>query len=144
MATNIVSPVGRSSLVWKHFGFVKDSDGTIQREKAVCKLCLQKVAQGGGTTNMRNHLKTKHLTEFNALYLEEPSSSSQTSLDDFVMSKAVKKLPASSDLAKKLTNGIADFITRDLRPVSVVDGVGFFYILCHIRTCQKWRENTWE
>ena len=49
---------------------------------------------------MKNHLKTKHFPEFNALYLEEPSSSSQ-SLDDFFMSKAVKKLPASSDLAKK-------------------------------------------
>ena len=56
MATNIVSPAGRSSLVWKHFGFVKDSDGTVQKEKAVCKLCLQKVARGGGTTNMRNQL----------------------------------------------------------------------------------------
>ena len=129
MATNIVSPAGRSSLVWKHFGFVKDSDGTVQKEKAVCKLCLQKVARGGGTTNMWNHLKTKHLPEFNVFYLEEPSSSSQTSLDDFVMLKAVKKLPASSDLAKKLTDGIADFITRDLRPVSVVDGVGFLNLM---------------
>lgn len=91
MATNIVSPAGRSSLVWKHFGFIKDCDGTIQKEKAVCKLCLQKVARGGGTTNKRNHLKTKHLPEFNVLYLEEPSSSSQTLLDDICHVKSSKE-----------------------------------------------------
>ena len=41
----------------------------------------------------------------------------------------MKKVPAKSELAKKLTDGIADFITRDLRPVSVVDGVGFLNLM---------------
>ena len=53
------------------------------------------------------------------------SETSQSSLMDFNV-PAVKKLPSSSSLATKLTNnGVAEFITRDLRPVSVVDGVGF-------------------
>ena len=62
---------------------------------------------------MKNHLKTKHLPEFTEHYKEESSSSSQSSLDTFVVSKAVKKVPANSELAKKLTDSIADFITRD-------------------------------
>ncbi|XP_011406608.1 PREDICTED: zinc finger BED domain-containing protein 1-like [Amphimedon queenslandica] len=129
MAANIVSPTGRSSLVWKYFGFAKDCDGTLSKEKAVCKLCSQKVAHGGGTTNMKNHLKTKHLAEFNMLYQEEPTTSSQSSLDAFIVSKSVKKFSANSEMAKKLNEGLADFITRDLRPVSVVDGAGFLNLM---------------
>lgn len=73
-AVNVVSPIGRTSLVWKYFGFIGDSDGNLSKEKAVCKLCSQKVAHGGGTTNMKNHLKTKHLPEFTGLYQEETAS----------------------------------------------------------------------
>ena len=107
MASNIVSPTGRSSLVWKYFGFAKDcDDGTLPKEKAVCKLCSQKVAHGGGTTNMKNHLKTKHLAEFNTLYQEDPTSSSQSSLDTFIVSKSVKKFSANSEMAKKLNEDL--------------------------------------
>ena len=56
------------------------------------------------------------------------SETSQSSLMDFTV-PAVKKLPSSTSLATKLTNGVAEFITRDLRPVSVVDGVGFLHLM---------------
>ncbi len=41
----------------------------------------------------------------------------------------MKKVPLNSELAKKLTGGIVDLICRDLRPVSVVDGVGFLQLM---------------
>ena len=67
---------------------------------------------------MKNHLKGKHLAEYHLMF-EMSSETSQSSLMDFTV-PAVKKLPSSSSLATKLTNGVAEFITRDLRPVSVV------------------------
>jgi len=35
----------------------------------------------------------------------------------------------NSDRAKKLTTAIAEFIARDLRPISVVDGTGFLNLM---------------
>ena len=43
MADEIVSPIGRSLLVWKYFGFSRDSQGKLMKDKATCKLCSQKV-----------------------------------------------------------------------------------------------------
>jgi len=40
----------------------------------------------------------------------------------------VKKLPPHSTHAAQLTDAVADFIVRDLRPVRVVDGEGFFQL----------------
>ena len=69
-------------VVWKYFGIKKHSSGTAQRDRRVtCKLCVQKVAHGGGTTNLRNHLKTNHRVEFEELYGNETN---QTSIDSFV------------------------------------------------------------
>ena len=51
------------------------------------------------------------------------------SIQDEFFTLKVRKVPANSDLAKKLTNGITDFITQDLRPVNVVDGVGFLHLM---------------
>ena len=90
MAEEIVSPRNRSSVIWKHFGFSKDSTGKLCKEKAICKLCNQKLATGGGTTNMKNHLKSKHLAEYHLLF-EMSSETSQSSLMDFTV-PAVKKL----------------------------------------------------
>ena len=36
--------------------------------KHVCKLCDQKISTGGGTTNLKNHLESKHVSEYEALY----------------------------------------------------------------------------
>lgn len=78
---------------------------------------------------MKNHLKSKHPAEYSELYTEESAGSSQASLEGFFPRTAAKKVPPDSELAKKLTGGIVDFICRDLRPVSVVDGVGFLQLM---------------
>ena len=76
---------------------------------------------------MKNHLKGKHLAEYHLMF-EMSSETSQSSLMDFTV-LAVKKLPSNSSLVTKLTNGVVEFITQDLRPVSVVDGVGFLHLM---------------
>ena len=133
MAEIIVSPTGRSARVWIHFGFKKDSSGKIDKSKyAVCKLCNALVAHGGGTTNLRNHLRLNHSLEYLLLYPPEENSNSpkvdaiQSRMEDFV---SVPKLPTSSMRAKMLTEAVADFISKDMRPVSVVDGQGFLNLM---------------
>lgn len=39
------------------------------------------------------------------------------------------KLPANTELAKKITQSIAHFISKDLRPYSIVDIEGFQYMI---------------
>lgn len=51
--------------VWKHFGFqvIKGSrNNELDKENAVCKLCLATVKYCGNTTNLRTHL-ARHYAE---------------------------------------------------------------------------------
>ena len=93
-----------------------------------CKICAQKVAHGGGTINLKNHLRTNHRAEYEELFKSEQITS-QTSMDDFVQSSSVKKLPHDSTCAVELTSAVVEFAARDLRPVSVVDGCGFLNLM---------------
>ena len=117
------------SLVWKHFGVEKSSTGTVEKGKfVVCKLCSQKVAHGGGTTNLKNHSRTNHRTQYEELYIGEQDTR-QSSMDTFVRQTGVKKLPHDSKRAIELTDALLEFVARDLRPVSVVDGRGFLNLM---------------
>ena len=49
----IVSPLCGNISVSKRTTALKGS-------RAICTLCRQKVAHGGGTTNLKNHLRTKY------------------------------------------------------------------------------------
>ena len=55
-------------------------------------------------------------------------SETQSTLETFVR-PAVKKFPPHSTPAVQLTDAIADFIARDIRPVSVVDGDRFLQVM---------------
>ena len=106
---SIVSPSSRISVVWKHFGFEKDNSGKlVNRARATCKLCMQKVAHGGGTTNLKNHLRTKHHSTYDELF-DSNLSETQSTLETFVR-PAVKKFPPHSTPAVYLTDAIADFV----------------------------------
>ena len=118
----------QKSAVWKYFGVEKNMSGAAERDKHVtCKLCAQKVAHGGGMTNLKNHLRTNHRKEYNELY--ESDLNLSTTMDSFVRSSGVKRLPQNSARALELTNTVVEFISRDLRPVSVVDRAGFLNLM---------------
>ena len=55
MDDSLVTPKGRTSKVWQHFGFRKDNK---EGKKAVCKICKAGVVHAGGTTNLKTHLYT--------------------------------------------------------------------------------------
>ena len=74
--------VKRSSNVWQYFLFHK-------KEKSVkCKLCSQQYLDKNGTSQLHNHLKSKHLTEFQSLVRNEPEKK---------FLKTLTKLPARID-----------------------------------------------
>ena len=140
IADTIVSPTGRSALVWKHFGFKKDTSKRIDRSKhAVCKLCNALVAHRGGTTNLRNHLRLNLHTEYLLLYSstetdginsdtskKDATVTTQSKIEDFVYAP---KLLVTSQRAKMLTEAVADYILKDMRPVSTINRQGFLNLM---------------
>ena len=71
----IVTPFGRLSPVWRHFGYKKDTAGNlIKGVRAYCKLCNQAIAHGGGTTNLRNHLRLNHPSEYLNIFPDDKNS----------------------------------------------------------------------
>ena len=124
-----VTPKGKSSVVWKYFGYFKGE--TEATTKPMCKICG---TRAGGTTNLQAHLCTWHRTVYDELYLSEASlsssmaSSKQATITSFV--DRVEKLSPNCEKAKRLTRKICEMIARDLRPVSIVDDVGGRASLC--------------
>lgn len=115
-AASLKTPPGLKADVWEHFGFKSYEDkDELDRTNAVCKLCRRDVPYSGNTTNLRNHIARHHGD------LAKPASSSQTALE-----KAFGvKFPSNSMRALSITEGIGIFITKDLRPYSVVENAGF-------------------
>ena len=127
-SSDIVTPNGKVSAVWKHFGFRRsDKD----QKRALCKLCANDVSQSGGTTNLWRHLQTWHKKEYDELNPTAtdnvPSTSKQQTMDLYV--RTVSKYSHDSERAKKLTSAVCQFVVHDIRPVSVVDNVGFLNLM---------------
>ena len=66
----LVNKKGKNkSAVWKHFGF-KESDS--EQEQILCKICNTVVsAPQGNTTNLFNHLKSKHKVVYDQTIQEQ-------------------------------------------------------------------------
>ena len=54
-----------SSKAWKFYGFPKYADGTISKEKVICKLCKIIKPFKSQMTNMLQHLTRHHWKEVN-------------------------------------------------------------------------------
>uniref|UniRef100_A0A3P9CVN5 BED-type domain-containing protein n=1 Tax=Maylandia zebra TaxID=106582 RepID=A0A3P9CVN5_9CICH len=104
--------------VWQHFGFKNCEDSEEpDKSKAVCKMCKMEVKHCGNTTNLRNHL-TRHHPD---ILLAKTADTKQRSLE-----KAFAvKFESTSPRAQKITQSVATFICKDIRPYSVVENDGF-------------------
>src|SRR4029434_5252639 len=122
---------------------------------AICKECHMKIKYCGNTTNLRAHLTRYHLELAAPEEVKRPKvvvlSPNQRTLDQTKMIK----LPPNSERAKKITEAIAYFISKDVQPYSVVENEGFqnllsilepryaipsreiFYRHCHSQTLQR-------
>ncbi|MEQ2237298.1 hypothetical protein ILYODFUR_021741, partial [Ilyodon furcidens] len=55
------NPNAHQHSAWQFFGLEPDPTGRpLDRNMAVCKLCMERVSCGGGATDLQNHLTTKH------------------------------------------------------------------------------------
>ena len=75
---------------------------------------------------MINHFKSKHVEEARKCFAastEKVDVKKQTTMAAFIESRC------SGDHAGQITNLIAQFIARDIRPVRIVEGEGFQHLL---------------
>ena len=92
-------------------------------EKAVrCTLCDNNVRYSNNTTNLKQHLQAWYPA---ALPKGESSKSPQQTTMEAFSQKESPKLPRGSRRTKDITQAIAEFVSKDVHPVAVVEGVGF-------------------
>jgi len=88
-------------------------------KKATCTLFEGvSLAYFGGTTNLRSHLEAKHPSKVK---------------DDDAHQRKQLSLPVAKNCpptrSSKITTLIAEFVAKDMRPISSVDGSGFQQLL---------------
>lgn len=107
------------SAVWDHFDMDKDDTN-----KVVCRICNLKLAYNHSTSSMRNHLKFKHV----GLPLGGVSGQSQTvTTKQAAITSFTVPLGRRCDAvrSRSITDLITDMITKDMLPLSFVEGEGF-------------------
>ena len=112
------------SKVWTFFSKSEDSS------HALCRLCSRKLVHKGGTTsNLIKHMEHVHASQWT-----KENNKGQKSSDTGDSATKSTTGPMDSFLREKtcppwrsghLTSAIADMIALDLRPVSLVNGIGF-------------------
>ena len=117
----IVTPKNLKSDVWKYFGFwAVDCKLVEPTDKVVCKLCKLALAYHSTTSNVRLHLQNVHPSEYGIIC---GTSAKQPRLDTDFAPSVTSSLPAARQEA--CTQKLISFICKDMRPISVVDGIGF-------------------
>ena len=116
-------PVGKTFKAWLYFSTKDDP----KSQKAVCSLCKKDVARLGRTTNLLFHLQKWHREIYNKLFPD----SAHGSIDQYLTNstEAVKFL-SKHERFKSLTSVVCEFIVQDLRPISLVDDIGFLNECC--------------
>ena len=127
-------PKKAKSPLWAYFGFEENEEGKRVNDKQVhCKLCHEAeqhekaaIAFSGNTTNLRQHLIKWHpeIAQSASRATSGAAPVRQPTMEEF-SSRPVRKLAATSKRAKEITRCLAEFIARDMRPVSIVEGKGF-------------------
>jgi hypothetical protein len=114
----MVTPRKRVSAVWEFFDepiVVEVKDGKPVK-KIPCKLCDQQLADGGGTTNLSNHLQSKHPEEHKRIATSNTTTTKQDTLTRMFPKCSVQRASTITDL-------IAEFVAKDMRPLNVADVV---------------------
>ena len=120
-----------NSVVWKHFGF-EESDS--EQTKVLCKICYATVsATYGNTTNLFNHLKSKHRVIHDQALKEQkdskmkssstPATTTQSSIKDTLYNATA--YPTSSRRHKEVTDAVTFMIGKDMCPINTVSAPGF-------------------
>ncbi|XP_029360102.1 uncharacterized protein LOC115044903 isoform X2 [Echeneis naucrates] len=117
---------------WFFFGFEPDPVGRpLDRNTAVCKLCVEHVSCAGGAADLQNHLTNKH-------HIRPRDSNKERSIQ--IAGQRLQPVMANSGLVSMLplvlsthvTDAITNFLIMDLQPPSLVEGEGFRQLIHNI------------
>ena len=130
----------KRSVIWGYFVVRKED-----KSKAVCMTCNEVVSRGGtnpkhfNTSNLRKHLQShekeyKEFCEKDAAKNEEGKLKKANFKQLTLQSIAEKRKPYPSDhpRVKLLTYRIAEMISIDLQPFSVVEDTGFIRLVAEL------------
>ena len=106
--------------VWKYFTKTPD------KKKAICSICHKELAYSGGTTNLRDHVSSKHPLQYFPAG-KTATGSKTTTLDGFV-----RPSKCSEARAKGITDRVSQMIVQDLRPIRLVECEGFRNLLSYL------------
>ena len=142
---DVVKNVKAKSAIWEGFGLKKRKhDGRLEPDVAVCKKCKAQVkCAGGGTSNLYSHVKRHHPASSSSRPASASSSgtalfgptprprpsdsdarSSSTAAGMLLGAFAAVYKPGSSR-ATIITQKIARFLIKDLRPYTLVESGEF-------------------
>ena len=110
-----------SSIIWNWFGFTPDDK---DQKNILCKICKESVkASDGNTTNLFNHLKRRHPTQYNesqtakATKLAATAPDAAPSKQQQMLTEAFAKLTPdyrSSKHWNSITDAITFHLVKDL------------------------------
>ena len=126
---------GKRSVVWQYFIFKGSKLRGPNKKKVFCKLCVKTVKKGkmmpgitysGGTSNLSNHLKIWHNSDYKKTIGDEKNNKSK-SITDFFREKVknVTLWSKSSASWKNVTMTIAKWFCKSSRPANMVEDSGF-------------------
>ena len=103
----------KRSGVWEYF---EKTDS----KHVKCSVCSKSFAYHGGTSNLRSHLADVHNIDLERKCATGTSTSATSDITAFCKPKVCSKLRINGT-----NDHLVEFIARDLRPISVVNGIGF-------------------
>lgn len=116
----LAKPNRARSPYWEHFGFEVDEKGQkLDPKTVICNICWNSVHYCQNTTNLRQHLESKH-----SEVLPGPSMVRHESGSGSAIVPVQEKLPSDSQRCTEITKAISTFIAKDMRPVATVEGKG--------------------
>lgn len=104
----------KRSPAWDHF--------EIQKNDARCKICGATFKYSSSTTSLNYHLKSAH-----PIVLGESSGGSQPTLPEMVA-----KRKCNDQRREGITQRISNMVSKDILPLSIVDGQGFQELIAYI------------
>uniref|UniRef100_A0A673GRL3 BED-type domain-containing protein n=1 Tax=Sinocyclocheilus rhinocerous TaxID=307959 RepID=A0A673GRL3_9TELE len=111
------------SAVWHFFGFWSVNGEIIDKTNIICKLCKKPLLFHSTTSNMRTHMQSCHPEQFSQECHDEGPALKQFRVTSFYTTNTTNPLPAAKQ--EEITQKRTEFICKDMRPISIVDGDGF-------------------
>lgn len=105
------------------------------KKKVVCRLRKVVSSYSGNTTNFATHLEHHHPAEYSSFLKESgrtSDSSSSTQATLVATRTHSQTLPKTSGCHKELVNTVVHYISKDLLPLSAVEGTGTQLLNCQM------------